>query len=72
MIVLTRIQYLQVIESLLLQSNQYTSNHLLPCNSLALQTIRNHVVDILDKYYISIYLVEVLDERTMTARTEQQ
>ena len=69
---MTGIQYLQIIESLLLESNQYTSNHLLPGNSFALQTIRNHVVNILDEYYISIYLVEVLDERTMTARTEQQ
>ena len=72
MIVLTGIQYLQIIESLLLESNQYTCNHLLPGNSLALQAIRNHVIDVLDEYYISIDLVEVLDERTMTARTEQQ
>ena len=72
MVVLTRIQNLQIIESLFLQSNQYTCNHLLPGNSLSLQAIRNHIVNILDKYHISINLVEVLDECTMTARTEQQ
>ena len=72
MVVLTRIQNFQIIESLLLQSNQYTCNHLLPGNSLSLQAIRNHIVNILDEYHISIYLVEVLDECTMTARTEQQ
>ena len=72
MVVLTRIQNLQIIESLLLQSNQYTCNHLLPGNSLCLQAIRNHIIDVLDEYYICINLVEILNERAMTARTEQQ
>ena len=72
MVVLSGIQYLQVIECLLLQSNQYTCNHLLPGNSLCLQAIRNHIIDVLDEYYISINLIEVLDESAMTAWTEQQ
>ena len=33
---------------------------------------RTEGVNILDEYYISINLIEVLDECAMTARTEQQ
>ena len=49
-----------------------TCKQLLITNRVALQSVRHHVIDILDKDDIRILLVEVLNERTMSTRAEQQ
>ena len=45
---------------------------MLPSDRLGLQAVGHHIVDILDEHHVGINLVEILDECTMSARTEQE
>ena len=72
MSILSAIQQFEVFECLLLESNQYTSDQLLVCNSFVLQTIWNYVVNVLDEDNVCIEVVQVFDQCTVTTRTEQQ
>ena len=72
MVITSALKHLHVFKCLLLQCHQYTGDDLLPFHSLWFQTVRHHVVNVLYEDNVGVYLVEVLDERTMTARTEQQ
>ena len=68
----TRLKYAQIFECLLLGVNEDTSQHLLIQYGIGLDTVGHYVVDVLDEHYVGIDVVEVLDESTMTAWTEQQ
>ena len=68
----TCIENLEVLEGLLLKGYQYARQYLLPLYSLGLQTVGYYVVDILNEDHIGLDLVEILDEGTVTAWTEQQ
>ena len=67
----TLVEQLQIAEGLLLQADQHAGYHLLPFHGLRLQAVGHHVVDVLDEDHIGGNLVQVLDQRTVTARTEQ-
>ena len=72
MVVLAALQYLEIVECLLLKCYEDAGNNLLPLYCLRLQTVRNDIVNILYEDNVSIYLVKVLYQRTVPARTEQQ
>ena len=57
---------------LLLQSNQYPRNQLFIRNSILFQAIGNHIIYILDKDNIGIQIIQVLNQRAVPPRTEQQ
>ena len=66
------IQQLKILERFLLQGNQHTCYDLFPQYGVALQPIRHHVINVLHKNNVGIYLVQVLNQRTMSTWTEQQ
>ena len=70
--ILAAVDQLQILEDAFLQRDQHTGDHLLEDNGRAFETVRNHIVDILDKHHIGIYIVQVFDQSTVAARTEQQ
>ena len=70
--VLASIQQAQILEGFLLQRYQYASYDLLPLNGIVLQAIGHHVVDILHKDNVSLNLVQVLNQSTVSTWTEQQ
>ena len=70
--VLAAIQQVQIVESFLLQRYQHTGDNLLPLYGVSLQTVGHDVVDVLDEDDISLNLVQVLNQRAVTAGTEQQ
>ena len=72
MTVRAAIQQFQIFESLFLESYKYTSQQLLIGNRVSLQAVRNHIVNILNEYNISIQIIQILNQCTMTTRTEQQ
>ena len=72
MIVSTRVEHAQILESLLLQRNQDAGNHLLVSHGVGLQTVGHHIIYILDEHHVGIYLVQILYQRSMTAWTEEQ
>ena len=71
-VVLARVEHLEVFESLLLQGYQYACNNLFPFYSLRLQAVWHHVIDVLNEDNVGVNLVEVLYQRTVTTRTEQE
>ena len=71
MSVLACIEQTDVFECLLLEGNQHTSNNLLEAHGGVFQTVGHYIIDILDENHISIDIVEVLNQSTMTTRTEQ-
>ena len=72
MIVSTRVENAQILECLLLQRNQDAGNHLLVGHGVGLQTVGHHIIYILDKHHIGIYLIQIFYQRSMTAWTEEQ
>ena len=66
------IQRFQIVESLLLQFNEHARNHLFIVNGVGLQTVGHHIVDVLHKDDVSLDSIEIVDERPMTSRTEEQ
>ena len=72
MVILTAVEQSQISKGLLLQGNQHTGNNLLVLYCIALQPVGHHIIDVLDEDDISINLVEVLNQGTMTTRTEEQ
>ena len=69
---MSAIQQLQILESLLLQSNQYTGQQLLISNCIPFKSVWYYVVNILNEYDIRIQIVQVFNQCTMTTRTEYQ
>ena len=72
MAVMTTIQQFQIIESLFLQSNQHTGKQFFISYSIVFQTVGHDIINILDKYDISIQIVQIFNQSTMTSRTEKQ
>ncbi len=68
----TGIELMEVSEGLLLQGYQYTGDNLLPLDGLGLQAVGNDIIDILDEDDISLDLIEILNQGTMTTGTEEQ
>ena len=56
----------------LLQRDQIAGQDLLPADSFRFQTIRNAIVDILQKNNVRIEGVEIRKERAMASRAEDQ
>ena len=69
--VFATVKQAQVIKDLVLCGNKYAGQKFLVCYGIGLEMIRYHVVYVLDEYYISIQVIEVLNQRAVTARTEQ-
>ena len=67
-----QVRVLQGLEHTFLLGHEYTGKNLLVADGIFLQTVRHHIVDIFDEYDIGILLIEVLDERSVSARTEEQ
>ena len=72
MIIKTRVKQIQVFESLLLKSNQNTSNNLLIGNCICFQAIWHYIINVLHKDNVGINLIQILDQSAMTSWTEQQ
>ena len=72
MCIFATLQQLQITKHLLLQGNQYTSQQFLISDGVCLELIRYHIVDILDKNDVSIEVVKILNQGSMTTRTEEQ
>ena len=72
MVVAPRLQVFQVIESFLLSLYEYAGNNFLPLDSISFQTVWDDIVDILDEDDISVDFIEVLNQCTVTSRTEEQ
>ena len=70
--IMSAIQQFQVFKCLLLQRNQYTSQQFLVSHCISFQAVGHHIINVLDKYDISIQVVQVLNQGTVTTRTEQQ
>ena len=70
--IFTALNQLQVVEDLLLNGNQYTGNHLLPDNRCTLEAVGYDIVNVLYEDHISIHIVQVFDQGTVSTRTEQQ
>ena len=66
------VQKFQISKCLLLQSNQYSGNQLFVEHSITFQLIGHHIIDILNKDHICIQVIQIFDQCTMAARTEQQ
>ena len=60
------------MKSLLLERYQYTGNQFLIKHCIAFQFIRNHIVNVLNKNNIRIQIIQILNQRTMPAGTEQK
>ena len=69
---MSAIQQAQVIESLCLQSYQHAGQQFLVSNGITFQTVGHHIINVLDEYHISIQVVQVFNQRTVTTRTEEQ
>ena len=72
MIVVAAVEQLKIFKSPLLVFNQYSSQYILIKYGVAFEAVGHYVVYILDEDYIGVNVVEVFDERTMSARTEKQ
>ena len=72
MCIFTAIQQFQIFKYLLLQSNQYPRNQLFIRNSILFQAIGHHIIYILDKDNIGIQVIQILNQRAVPSRTEQQ
>ena len=70
--VLLLIELAQIGKGLLLYIHEHTGYHLLPLYGGTFQAIGHHIVDVLDEDHLALQVVEVLDECSMAARTEQQ
>ena len=71
-IICSSIEKTEILEGLLLQGDEHTGNHLLIGDGFALESVGHHVVDVLDEDHVGVNLVEILDERAMASRTEEQ
>ena len=69
---MSAIQQFQVFKCLLLQCNQYTGQQFLVSHGISFQAVGHHIINVLDKYNIGIQVVQVLNQGTVTTRTEQQ
>ena len=49
-----------------------SEEYLLPCRSLRKESFIRNVVDVLDRNHLFLKLVEVVDERSMSCRTEKE
>jgi len=72
MCILSTVEQFEVFECLLLQGHEYAGNQFLISNGVGFQFIGYYVVDILDEDNVGIEIVKVLDQRTVTTRTEQE
>ena len=68
----SQIQLAQVTECLGLLAHQNTCQQPFIANCRVFQTVRHNVVNVLNKHDICILLAQILDERSVTTRTEQQ
>ena len=62
----------QISECLSLQRNEHTSQQTFIGYGIILQTIGYHIINILDKYDVSIQIIQVLDKCAMATGTEYQ
>ena len=69
---IAQVGVLERLEDALLLRYQHTGKDLFVTNRIFLETVRHHIINVFDENDIGILLVEVLDERTMTTRTEEQ
>ena len=63
---------LQCLKHPFLLRYQHTGKDLFVTHRVFLQPIRYHVIDILDEDDVCVLLIQVLDQRTVTSRTEEQ
>ena len=69
--IFTRIKQTDVIESALLQRYENTSYDFLKAHRWVFQAVGYHIIYILNKDNISIDVVQVFNQRSMTTWTEQ-
>ncbi len=68
---ITALKESEIVEYLFLGAYKNSGNQLLVCHGLVLQTVRHNIVDILDEDDVGIKVVEVLNKRSVTTRTEK-
>ena len=66
------LQFPDVFESLFLQRYQYACYYLLPRYGFRFQSVGRYIVDILDEYHVGVYVVKILNERTVPSGAEQK
>ena len=72
MLFVTQVRILQRLEYPFLLGHENTRQNLFVTNRIFLEPIGHDIVDILNEDDIRVLLIEVLDERTVTTRPEEQ
>ena len=70
--ILSAVEQFEVFECLFLQGHEYAGNQFFISNGVGFQFIGYYVVDILDEDNVGVEIVQVLDQCTVTTRTEQE
>ena len=70
--IVSGLQLLEIGENLLLHGNEHAAENLFVLDRDRFEFVGHHVVDVFHKDNVGILFVEVLNERSVTARTEHK
>ena len=71
MCIVAAVKQSEIFKGLLLQRNEYAGKQLLIRNGIFFEPVGHHIVDVFDEYHVAVYLVQVLYQGTVAARSEE-